>query len=87
VGNNTTLHQWHANRNIIRNEQLDDAMKPRIGYFSFHNHRWMLVNEKLPVMKDLIEDREIPPGSMVELTNEKRLLLGGRIAIVSIANV
>lgn len=47
----------------------------------------MLVNEKLPVMKDLIEDREIPPGSMVELTNEKRLLLGGRIAIVSIANV
>jgi hypothetical protein len=50
----------------------------------------VLVNEKLPAMRDLEADKEIPIGSMVELTNGKRILLSkegaGRVAIVSIAN-
>jgi serine/threonine protein kinase len=91
VYNNTTLHPWHSDRNVIRNEQLTNAQKARVGYFSFYNNKWLLINEKLPSMKDLTDDKEIPVGSMVELSNGKRILLskenGGRIAIVSIANI
>jgi serine/threonine protein kinase len=90
VYNNSTLHQWHSNKNIIRNERLTNENKIRQGYFSFHNDKWVFVNEKLSGLKDLTEDREIPIGSMVELTNDKRLLLskeeGGRVVIVSITN-
>jgi serine/threonine protein kinase len=91
IYNNTTLHQWHSNRNVIRNEQLTEAEKARVGYFSFFNNKWVFVNEKLSSLKDLTGDKEIPAGSMVELTDGKKLLLsreeGGRLAILSIANV
>jgi hypothetical protein len=91
IYNNTTLHQWHSNRNIVRNEQLTDAQKVRVGYFSFYNNKWVLVNEKLPSLKDLNNDKEIPAGAMVELTAGSKLLLskeeGGRVAIISIANI
>lgn len=90
VCNNITLHKWHSNRGIIRNEKLKDVDKIRLGYFVFHNGKWMLVNEKLQDLKDLTEDKIIPIGSMVELTDGKKLLLSkekdGKIAIVSIAN-
>jgi serine/threonine protein kinase len=88
IYNNTTLHQWHSNRNVIRNELLTDAQKVRVGYFSFYNHKWVLVNEKLPSLKDVTNDKEIPIGSMVELSNGKKLLLskedGGRLIIVQL---
>jgi serine/threonine protein kinase len=90
VYNNSTLHFWHSNRNIVRNERLKDSEKERIGYFSFFNNKWVLVNEKLPNLKDVNEGKEIPIGSMVELTEGKKLLLsneeGGRVVIISIAN-
>ncbi|RRD74545.1 helix-hairpin-helix domain-containing protein [Tannerella forsythia] len=90
VYNNSTLHQWHSNRNVIRNEKLTDVQKARVGYFSYFNNKWFFVNEKLSSLKDLTEDRLIPVGSMVEITNGKRLLLlkeeGGRVAIVSLTN-
>jgi serine/threonine protein kinase len=90
IYNNSTLHQWHSNRNVIRNEKLTDAQKARVGYFSYFNNKWVFVNEKLPSLKDLTEDKLIPMGSMGEITNEKRLLLsneeGGRVAIISLAN-
>lgn len=91
VYNNSTLHQWHSNRNVIRNEKLTDAQKVRVGYFSYHNNKWVFVNEKLSSLKDVSDDKEIQIGSMVEITNGKKFLLskqeGGRIAIISIANV
>ena len=41
-------------------------------------------------LKDVTEDKEIPIGSMVEITNGKKLLFskedGGRVAIITIAN-
>jgi serine/threonine protein kinase len=90
VYNNSTLHQWHSNKNIIRNERLTAENKVRLGYFSFHNNKWLFVNEKLDSLKDLTDDKEIPIGSMIELTNSKRLLLsneeGGRVVIISITN-
>jgi uncharacterized Zn-finger protein len=90
VYNNSTLHQWHSNKNLIRNEKLTAAQKQKVGYFSFFNGQWVLVNEKLTSLKDVTEDKEIPIGSMVDLTEGKKLLLskeeGGRVVIISIAN-
>jgi serine/threonine protein kinase len=90
IYNQTTLHKWHSNKNVLRNERLTTHDKIRDGYFSFHNQKWVFVNEKLTSLKDVSEDKEIPVGSMVELSEGKRLLLskeeGGRIVIVSIAN-
>ncbi len=61
-----------------------------MGYFTFYNERWVLVNQKLASLKDLTEDKEIPVGTMVDITDGKKLLLsneeGGRVAMVTIAN-
>jgi serine/threonine protein kinase len=90
VYNNSTLHQWHTNKNIVRNERLTDAQKIRVGYFSFYNNKWVFVNEKLISLKDVTEDKEVPIGSMVDITDGKKLLLdkeeGGKVVIVSLAN-
>jgi serine/threonine protein kinase len=90
VYNNATLHKWHTNRNIIRNERLSDNDKLSVGYFSFHKGKWVFVNQKLTSLKDVTEDKAIPVGSMVEISNGKKLLFssedGGRIAVITIAN-
>ncbi len=90
IYNNSTLHLWHSDKNIIRNERLTDAQKARVGYFSFHNGNWVFVNERLSTLKDVSEGKDIPIGSMIELTDGKKLLLskddGGRVVIISIAN-
>lgn len=90
VYHNQYLFPWHVNRNIIRNEKLAADMKVPLGYFTFHQNKWVLVNQKLTSLKDLTENREIPVGTMVEITDGKRLLLskeeGGRIVLVTMAN-
>jgi serine/threonine protein kinase len=84
------LYKWHVNRNVARTEKLSDRDKIPVGYFSFHQGKWVLVNQKLTSLKDLTEDKEIPINSMVELTEGKKLLLsnedGGRVALISITN-
>ncbi len=91
VYDNSTLHQWHTNRNVIRNERLTDTEKVSVGYFSFFNGKWVFVNQKLNALSDKTEGKDIPVGSMVEITNGKQLLLskeeGGRVAVISIANI
>ena len=90
VYNNQYIFQWHANRNIVRNEKLTAEQKVPIGYFTFFNGKWVLVNQKMPSLKDLTEDKEIPVGTIVEITDGKKLLLskeeGGRVLIVTMAN-
>ena len=90
VYNNQYLFQWHVNRNIVRNERLTTGQKEPVGYFTFHNDRWVLINQKLRSLKDLTEDKEIPIGTMVDITDGKKLLLsneeGGRVVIVTMAN-
>ncbi len=48
------------------------------------------VNEKLASLKDVSEDKEVPIGSMLEVSDGKKLLLskeeGGKVVIISIAN-
>ena len=90
VYNNQYLFQWHVNRNLARNEKLTDAQKVPVGYFTFHNNKWVLVNQKLTSLVDKTENKDIPIGTMVELTHGKQLLLskeeGGRVIVVTMAN-
>jgi hypothetical protein len=87
---NQYLFQWHVNRNIVRNERLSSAMKVPVGYFTFHENKWVFVNQQLTTLKDVTEDKMIPIGSMVDITDGKKLLLsseeGGRVAVVTMAN-
>ena len=50
----------------------------------------MFVNQKLTSLVDKTEDKDIPVGSIVELTDGKKLLLskeeGGRVVVITIAN-
>ena len=77
-------------RNVVRNEKLTDSQKVPVGYFTFHQNKWVLVNQTLKDLKDLTEDKDIPVGTMVDLTVGKRLLLsreeGGRVVVISMAN-
>ena len=61
-----------------------------MGYFVFHQGKWVFVNQKLETMKDITEDKDVPIGEMVEITDGKQLLLdkgpGGRLVNVTMAN-
>jgi hypothetical protein len=84
------LFQWHVNGNIIRNEKLTDQHKVPVGYFKLIGDKWMLINQTLTGLKDLTEDKLIPTGSQVELSDGKKLLLspeeGGRVVVITLAN-
>ncbi|MBC7795652.1 MAG: kinase, partial [Pyrinomonadaceae bacterium] len=90
VYSNQYLYAWHANRNVSPNEKLADIHKKPIGYFVFHQNKWVFVNQTLPKMKDLTEDKDVPINSMVEITDGKKLLLsdedGGRLVLVQMVN-
>jgi serine/threonine protein kinase len=90
VYNNQYLFQWHVNRNLARNEKLTPEQKVPVGYFTLHNGKWVLVNQKMNGLKDLTEGKDIAVNEMVELTDGKRLLLsadeGGRVVNITMAN-
>jgi serine/threonine protein kinase len=90
IYNGTTLQSWHTNRNVITNENLTDAEKKPVGYFSFYNNKWLFVNQTLTTLVDKSENKDVKIGEMLELTPGKQLILskddGGRVAVISIAN-
>ena len=43
--------------------------------FAFHNNKWVFVNQKLTSLKDVTEDKQIPIGSMVDITNGKKTFI------------
>jgi serine/threonine protein kinase len=74
IHHNLTLQKWHINRNIIRNENLTALDKESVGYFSFHNNKWVFVNQKLNNLKDVTEGKIIPIGGIVDITDGKDLI-------------
>ncbi len=90
VYHNQYLYPWHANRKIIPNEKLSQSDKKPVGYFVLHNGKWVLVNQNLPNMKDITENKAVPNNSMVELKDGKQILLsneeGGRLILVQMLN-
>jgi len=83
-----SLFQWHVNRLVVPNERLSSEQKRRVAYFSFHNNKWLMVNERLPDLYDATEKKAIPQGSAVELTEGRQILMskehGGRLAVVQL---
>ncbi len=91
VYSNQYLYQWHVNRNIFPNEKLSAEDKKPVGYFVFHQGKWVFINQTLPNMKDLTTGQEVKPNQMVELADGKQLLLspadGGRVVQVQLVRV
>jgi serine/threonine protein kinase len=90
VYHNQYLYPWHVNRRIAPNEKLEESQKKPVGYFVLQQGKWFFVNQTLPKMKDLTEDKEIAVKSMVEITDGKKILLsdeeGGRLLLVQMVN-
>jgi len=90
VYHNQFLYPWHANKRVFPDEKLLDAAKRPVGYFSFHQGKWVLVNQKLPQMRDETNNKEIAIGSMVELRNGAQIKLspeeGGRLIYVQLVS-
>lgn len=93
VCNQTTLHKWHVSKDVLRNEKLTASDKKRVGYFSWHNQKWLFVNEKLDSLKDVTDSNNhqvVGTGECIEVQNGMKLLLSdkdnGRVAVISIAN-
>jgi hypothetical protein len=88
VWDGQSLYQWHVNRNVFPGERLDQNQRKRVGYFRLHKGEWVLVNEGLPALRDVTEDRMVAIGDFVYLRNDSRILLspddGGRLVHVQL---
>ncbi len=92
-----SLQIWHTNRFIENNEKLSLQQRKRVGYFIFHQNQWLLVNETLPDMYEILADkthRLVKPGDYVVLQDGTKILFskkdqekGTRLAMVQMAGV
>lgn len=86
VYTNQYLYAWHVSRKIVPNERLTPEQRKPVGYFVFHDGKWLLINQTLSALKDVTADKAIPSGSSLELTDGQQILLspedGGRLAHV-----
>ncbi len=83
VYTNQYLYPWHASRKVVPNEKLTAEQRKPVGYFVFHQGKWLLINQTLAGLKDVDANKPVPPGSSVELSDGQKLLLnpdeGGRL--------
>ncbi|MDU1904718.1 MAG: lipopolysaccharide kinase InaA family protein [Dysgonomonas sp.] len=90
VYNNQYLYMWHVNRNVWPNEKLPEDQRKPVGYFVFHQNKWLLINQRLTDLEDKTEGKKIGIGEAIELTDNKQILLskedGGRLVVVQIVN-
>jgi serine/threonine protein kinase len=75
VYNNQYLYPWHVDRNIWPTERLSDPEKKPVGYFAFHEDKWIFINQTLSGLKDLGAQRLVKIGDFVELKEGTQLLL------------
>ena len=90
VYNDQYLYWWHCDRTVFPNERLKEEQTKPVGYFVFHQGKWLLVNLGLEELKDVTNGKKIPIKDAVELTDDKKILFsdqaGGRLAVVQIVN-
>ncbi|GAB3742256.1 protein kinase domain-containing protein [Spirosoma lituiforme] len=88
VYSNQYIYPWHASNHIFPNERLTDSERQPVGYFVFHQGRWVLVNQTLADLTDVSEQKTIPIGQMLEIRDGQQILLskqnGGRLAVVQL---
>jgi serine/threonine protein kinase len=86
---NQYIFKWHMNANVWPNEKLAESDRKPVGYISWHNNKWMLVNQAMPALKDVKAGKLIAIGQGVELVGGLQLLLdnqvGGRLVNVQVA--
>ncbi len=90
VYNNQYLYKWHTDRTVFPNEKLNKADTKPVGYFVFHQNKWMLINQTLTALKHVNEDKLVPPGEAIELKEGTQILFGqeetSRLASVQLVN-
>ena len=90
VYNKQTLYKWHSNNLVPANEKTKPEDKRPVGDFHFHNGQWILINRNLPDMYDVTENKPIPIGQFVPLTDGRQIILdksqGGRLVMVQLVN-
>jgi len=89
VFNGTRIYPWHVNRNVFPNEKLKPDQKKAVAYFQFHNNFWYLVNQSIPKMIDITDNKKIiKPNEHIQLTEGRQILLsedeGGRLIQVQL---
>jgi len=81
VWNGQYLYPWHARSNV----SPLDAKRDPVGYFTFHQDKWYLVNQSNADMLLVDNPDYLRHGHHVELTPGLRVLLsledGGRLAV------
>jgi serine/threonine protein kinase len=86
---NQSLFPWHVNRHVVPNERISPQDRHRVGYFLQHNGRWLLVNERMQGLVDVRDNKPVPPGNPIELTQGLQLLCGrdrgDRLIVVQLA--
>lgn len=92
VFNGQSLNRWHVTKRVFPNEKLSAADKVRQAYFQQYNGHWLLVNEKLPTLFEILPDGtkiQKGPGEYIELNDGTKILLsteeGGRLVLVQMA--
>lgn len=77
------LYPWHSNSKVFPSERLTEDEKKPVGYFSYHQGKWLFVNQRLTGLRNMGAKRDVPVGTAVELTEGLQLLLdpsdGGRL--------
>ena len=90
VYHNQYIYKWHLSKWVIPNEKLAIEDKKPVGYFSFHNGSWVLVNQNIPDLEDIIEKKPVPIGQMLVLKDNQQILLskeeGGRLCVIQIVD-
>jgi serine/threonine protein kinase len=80
---NQYLYPWHVSRKVVANEKLSAEQRHPVGYFAFHHGKWLLINQTLQSLKDVLADKSAAPGQALELTEGQKVLLspeeGGRL--------
>jgi len=91
VYHNQYLYPWHVNYKISPSESLTPDQKKPVGYFVFHENKWLFVNQTLSTLTDISNgNKNIPIGSPVVLSDGKQILLskeeGGRLIVVQLVS-
>ena len=89
-----SLFKWHVYKNVFPNEKLKPEDKTRVGYFQFFQGHWILRNEKITDMFEVLKDKtkkQIAPGSYIVLSDMTQIILSasenGRVAVVQLAGI
>ena len=90
VYHNQYLYKWHVDRTVFPNERIKKADTKPVGYFVFHQNKWMFINQTLTSLKHITEDKIIPIGDSIELKDGIQILFSdketARLAAIQMVN-